>query len=125
MDSQIDLQQPVLDSGIRSINFFNGRLLSARDLTREQSAHREADKRLGNAVGEGVAYGLEVTKASPFKKDSPAVSIEAGLAINRRGQTLALSARTDVALIRSSSANWSAQVFSDCVPLQTSTYVAG
>ena len=28
MDSRTDLQQPVLDGGIRSINFFNGRLLS-------------------------------------------------------------------------------------------------
>jgi hypothetical protein len=125
MDSQIDLQQPVLDSGIRSINFFNGRLLSARDLTREQSAYREGDKRLGKAIGEGVAYGLEVSPASTSRKDSPAVSVEAGLAINRNGQTLALSARTDVALVRSSGANAAAQVFSDCLPLQTGTYVSG
>ncbi len=62
MDSQISLQQPILDGGIRSINFFNGRLLSARDLTREQSANREADRRLGQAIGEGIAYGLEVSK---------------------------------------------------------------
>ena len=101
MNSQIDLQQPVVDSGIRSINFFNGRLLSAADLTREQSAYREADRRLGAAIGEGVAYGLEVSKAANFQKDKPAVSIEGGLAINRRGQTLKLIARTDVALVRS------------------------
>jgi hypothetical protein len=86
MNSQIDLQQPVIDSGIRSINFFNGRLLSAGDLTREQSAYREADRRLGGAIGEGVAYGLEVSKAANFQKDKPAVSVEGGLAINRRGK---------------------------------------
>src|SRR6185436_1962946 len=104
MDSRIGLQQPVLDGGIHSINFFNGRLLSARDLTLEQSAYREADRRLGKALGEGVAYGLEVSKAANFKKDSPAVSVEAGLALNRRGQTLMLDARTDIALLRTMTA---------------------
>jgi len=125
MNSQIDLQQPVVDSGIRSINFFNGRLLSAGDLTREQSASREADRRLGGAIGEGVAYGLEVSKAANSQTDKPAVSVESGLAINRRGQTLTLTARTDVALVRSDSAGQVSQVFSDCLPLQTGAYVAG
>ena len=35
------LQQPLKDGGIRSVNFFNGRLLSARDLSREQDARRQ------------------------------------------------------------------------------------
>jgi hypothetical protein len=125
MDSRIDLQQPVLDGGIRSINFFNGRLLSARDLTREQTANREADRRLGQAVGEGIAYGLDVSKTPGAGNDSPAVSVEAGLAINRNGQTLMLSARTDVALVRSAEGSGAADNFSDCLPLQTGAYVAG
>jgi hypothetical protein len=125
MDSQIDLQQPVLDGGIRSINFFNGRLLSARDLTLEQSAYREADRRLGKAVGEGVAYGLEVSRAAKSSKQSPAVSVEAGLAVNRRGQTIMLEARADIALVRTSNALGGAKVFGECAPLQTSAYVSG
>ena len=125
MDSRIDLLQPVLDGGIRSINFFNGRLLSARDLTREQTANREADQRLGQSVGEGIAYGLEVSKTPGAGNDSPAVSVEAGLAINRNGQTLMLAARTDVALVRSTEGSGAADSFSDCLPLQTGAYVAG
>src|SRR3954471_2637969 len=125
MDSRIDLQEPVLDGGIRSINFFNGRLLSARDLTREQTAYREADRRLGQAVGDGVAYGLEVTKTTGATNESPAVTVAAGLAINRRGQTLMLATETDVALVRSSDADAAANNFSDCLPLQTGAYVAG
>jgi hypothetical protein len=125
MDSRIDLQQPVLDGGIRSINFFNGRLLSARDLTREQTANREADRRLGQAVGDGIAYGLEVSKTTGASNDSPAVSVAAGLAINRRGQTLMLAANTDVALVRSTEGNGGIDNFSDCLPLQTGAYVAG
>lgn len=126
MDSQISLQQPILEGGIRSINFFNGRLLSARDLTREQSAHREADRRLGQAVGEGIAYGLEVSVANASTRESPVVSVEAGLAVNRVGQTLKLTDRTEVALVRRATAGSNvAQIFGECVPLQTGTYIAG
>ena len=83
MDSQISLQQPILDGGIRSINFFNGRLLSARDLTREQTANREAERRLAQAIGEGVAYGLEVSKFNASTQESHVVTVEPGLAISR------------------------------------------
>ena len=126
MDSQISLQQPILDGGIRSINFFNGRLLSARDLTREQLANREADRRLGKAVGEGIAYGLEVSKSNASTQGSPVVTVEAGLAINHIGQTLTLTAKTDVALARRATPGASnTDFFGECVPLQSGTYVAG
>ena len=118
MDSLIDLQQPVLSGSIPSINFFNGRLLSARDLTLEQSAYREADRRLGKTVGEGVAYGLEVSQAAKSNKQSPAVSVEGGLA-------LMLDARADIALVRTTTALASSKVFSECEPLQTGAYVSG
>ena len=126
MSSQISLQQPILNGGIRSINFFNGRLLSARDLTREQSAHREADRRLGQAVGDGIAYGLEISVANDSTRESPVVSVEPGLAVNRVGQTLKLTDRTDVALVRRATAGSSGvQIFGECAPLQTGTYIAG
>ena len=126
MDSQISLQQPILDGGIRSINFFNGRLLSARDLTREQTANREADRRLGKAVGEGIAYGLEVSKSNASTQESPVVTVEAGLAINRISQTLMLTAKTDVALARRATpGTTSTDFFGECVPLQSGTYIAG
>ena len=119
MDSQISLQQPILDGGIRSINFFNGRLLSARDLTREQSANREAERRLGQAIGEGIVYGLEVSSAGASTQESPVVTVEAGLAINRIGQTLMLTAKTDVALVRRATPGpGSTEPFGECAPLQ-------
>ena len=126
MDSQISLQQPILDGGIRSINFFNGRLLSARDLTREQSANREAERRLGQAIGEGIVYGLEVSSAGASTQESPVVTVEAGLAINRIGQTLMLTAKTDVALVRRATPGpGSTEPFGECAPLQSGTYIAG
>jgi hypothetical protein len=126
MDSQISLQQPILDGGIRSINFFNGRLLSARDLTREQTANREAERRLGHALGEGIAYGLEVSKSTASTQESPVVTVDAGLAINRVGQTLMLATKTDVALVRRAlPGSGSPEPFGECAPLQSGTYVAG
>lgn len=125
MDSQIDLQQPVIDGGIRSVNFFNGRMLTARDLTREQAANREVDRRLGQAAGEGVVYGLEVSKSTRSTNEAPVVAIEKGLAVNRNGQTLWLRDRTEVALVRKASASVAGITFSECLPLQSGTYVAG
>ena len=127
MDSSIDLQQPIIDGGIRSINFFNGRMLTARDLTREQSANREVTRRLGQAVGEGVAYGLEVSKSKSASSTSefPLVTVTPGLAVNRQGQTLWLRDQTDVALVRKASASAAGVIFTECQPLQAGTYVAG
>lgn len=97
--TSIELQTPLLDSGIRSVNFFNGRVLSGEDLSNEQSSNREEHRRLGLALGEGIVSGLEVTR-SPADKQSaaPTVTINAGAAINRLGQTLVLSAKTDLLL---------------------------
>jgi len=125
MDSQIDLQQPIVDGGIRSVNFFNGRMLTARDLTREQAANREVDRRLGQAIGDGISYGFEVSKSLASTNQAPVISVEPGLAVNRQGQTLRLQDRTDVALVRKASASAGGQIFGQCLPLQSGTYVAG
>src|SRR5690348_16659046 len=39
------LFDPIFDGGIRSIKFFNGRLLSGEDLTKEQGAEEETLRR--------------------------------------------------------------------------------
>src|SRR5262245_63427486 len=90
MATQIKLQEPILDSGISSINYFTGRLLTASDLSREKAANREADRRLGRALGEGVAYGLEVRPSPESKIDTPVLQIEPGLSVNREEHSLLL-----------------------------------
>jgi hypothetical protein len=122
----VQLQQPLTDGGIRSVNFFNGRLLSGRDLTREQEARREADARLGRAIGDGVAYGLEVARDVTLDTPSaPVLRVKAGLAVNRAGQTLRLGRDTSVALTRPFGAAETGCVFADCTPLTGGKYVAG
>ena len=122
----MQLQEPLKDGGIRSVNFFNGRLLSGKDLSREQAARRESDWRLGLAAGDGVAFGLEVAADSERNKpDEPVVKVKAGLAINRKGQALRLSSDASVALKRSFSAVSSNCLFTDCLPIAGGTYVRG
>jgi hypothetical protein len=126
--SAVDLLNPILEGGISSVNFFNGRLLTANDLSREQEANREAARRLGQAIGAGVAYGLEVSKSTSkdSTKDTPLLTIESGLAINRRGQTLRLENQTDISLIRQTntdSAN--PPQFAECLPLQFGASFSG
>src|SRR6476619_6317711 len=91
--------EPLFDDGLASINFFNGRLLSAEDLKTEKKAAREERRRLGQAIGDGIAYGLEVRDADASTKDGPAVTVTNGMAINRLGETIWLPSTTDVSLI--------------------------
>lgn len=127
----LSLQQPVGDGGIESVNFFNGRLLTAADLSREQDARRQADARLGVAIGDGVVFGLEVG-ASRVDEDAagtplPTVTILPGLAINRAGQMLRLGhdAQVQLARVGPSSPIVSGAGFADCAPVIGGSYVAG
>jgi len=122
----MQLQQPLEKGGIRSVNFFNGRLLSSKDLTREQAARRESDWRLGLALGDGVAFGLEVaTDAQHNTEDEPVLEVKAGLAINRKGQALRLVAPASVALKRRFDAVAESCLFAECKPIAGGTYLRG
>lgn len=119
-------EEPVLTDGIPSVAFFNGRLLTGEDLTREQLATTEARLRVGRALGSGVVCGLGVTLKPSSDRDRPVVAVEPGRAVNARGAVLELSGAIDVALTReSASGSGPEPVFTDCRPLQPGTYVAG
>jgi hypothetical protein len=125
------LDTPYLDGGIRSTHFFNGRLLSREDMQREQDAERAVHERLGRAIGAGIVRGLEVTARSigGSSVTDPVVTVRAGLALNRRGQTVALDRDVDVSLLRptappAADASRTGR-FGDCLPPDTSVYVTG
>lgn len=125
------LDTPILEGGLHNVNFFNGRLLSAEDLSQEQAANRESRQRLGQAMGDGIVFGLEVEKKTDTGAAAASVvTLKKGLAINRLGQTLALAADADVSLVRPIKTNGSAAtttpiLFADCQPVQRGVYVAG
>src|SRR4051812_42837818 len=99
------LQDPILDDGIAFTAYFNGRLLAGEDLARDQQGHRDARRRLGQAVGDGVAFGLEVFEApGESTRSSPVLTVQPGVAITRTGQTLSLGQPVNLRLVRGSSA---------------------
>lgn len=125
--SAIELQKTIFDGGLRSINFFNGRLLTARDLSQEQTVNREALRRLGRAEGSGVVEGLEVFKAPASTPAAPVVTVEAGLAVNSLGQALMLGNQTELTLIRPSggATPGGSTIFVTCQPPQTGNFIVG
>jgi hypothetical protein len=128
-----NLLTPILNSRTRSVNFFNGRLLTGEDLTTEQKAGRAARSLLGQAIGSGVAYGLEVTaSAASTTPQNPVLSITPGLAVNRNGGILLLDnggSSVELALVRpaagTNGSTSSTNVFQECLPAQSGAYVAG
>lgn len=95
------LGEPVLDNGLRTTNFFNGRLLAAEDLQTLQDAERQHRAALGFAMGSGVVSGLEVALETTGADGNDAlVSVSPGLAITGAGQTLQLATGVDLVLAR-------------------------
>jgi len=117
MNTDSALDEAILDSELHHINFFNGRLLTGGDLEDEQRAQHAHSRHLGEAVGEGVAFGLQVTPATASPPDGPVVAISKGLAVNRAGQTLRLECEKRIALTRPADpAARDACIFTDCDP---------
>ncbi len=95
------LNEPITENGIRNTNFFNGRLLTAKDLQTDQEAERFKRWQLGRAIGNGVIDGFEVSLVSPGTATTlPVVGVTKGLALNRKGQVLSLPDGDEVTLIR-------------------------
>ena len=87
----IALDLPIFsETSTRAANFFNGRLLTAEDLSREQQANTDGHKQLGRALGDGIVRGLDVREATSSTPTQPVLSISAGLALNRRGRAIEL-----------------------------------
>lgn len=122
-----NLLTPIVNDRTRSVNFFNGRLLTGEDLTAEQQANRVAHSLLGQAIGSGVAYGLEVSESATLSQvAAPVLSIKRGLAINPNGGSLLLDNDTDISLVRpASTTNGGSSVFAECLPMQSGVYIAG
>ena len=104
----------VADGGVASVHFFNGRLLTGEDLTREQTDQHRRLGRLGAAVGEGVIDGLLVSLVTEVDTGSPRLRIEPGQAINADGRVLTLHVRSDLELTIPAAASAGRGAFGDC-----------
>ena len=118
------LAEAIRDSGIRSVNFFNGRLLTGEDLRAEQQASRAARMLLGRAIGPGVAEGL--LAEAQDNSGQLTIHISAGVAINRLGQALTLAGEKTIALVEPPDTSASgAAGFKVCGESSSGVYVAG
>lgn len=124
MSNDTLLGTPITDEAIAAVHFFNGRLLSSRDLSREQDARRTADARVGAATGGGIAWGLEVNRGA---SGPGLVRVEPGLAVGVAGNTLKLARPFTVTLVQPPSTTTGSANgrFTPCQPLGPGTYVAG
>lgn len=116
---------PLLQDGIRAVNFFNGRLVTSGDMRRDQDARREGDARLGQAIGAGVVQGLVVEAHGAASERR--LSITRGLAVNAAGQTLCLGADQVLALVPTADEDPPETTggFGACAQLSGGSYVAG
>src|SRR5947209_11795385 len=118
--SAVSLLTPILNGGIQNVNFVNGRILTASDMTAERTANLRRQRLLGSCVGDGVAYGLAVTLSSssvPFGKQL--VHVTAGAALNRNGDVLKLASDTGGTLTAPPpSAATDPGLFDPCAPPQ-------
>lgn len=119
--SAINLLTPILNGGIQNVNFVNGRVLTAADMTAERAANLQRQRLLGTCLGDGVAWGLEVTLSpSSAAFGTQVVHVTAGVSVNRNGDILQLASDTDVtlaALAQATPAN--SALFAPCQPPQT------
>lgn len=87
-----ELLTKILDGGVRNVNFFEGRLLTAKDLRDQQEADQRRHWQLGRAIGAGVVEGFEVEVENDGKDGSvPVVKVKKGLAVNAAGEVLELT----------------------------------
>jgi hypothetical protein len=120
------LEQAIAEGGIRSVNFFNGRLLTGQDLSREQAARRLADQRAAQAAGQGIAWGLDVSQGPSTTEGGASVTVQPGLAVSASGRTLWLDAPITVALGRRAPPRAKvSRTFDTCKALGSGTYAAG
>ena len=92
------LLEPILEGGVRNSHYFNGRLLTADALRQDQAASRRQRQQLGQAIGAGIVEGLMVSLQRSGRE--PVLRIDAGLALNREGQALALPQPSNLALVK-------------------------
>lgn len=116
------LLSPIFDERAPNVNFFEGRLLTARDLREQSSTHRLRREQLGRAIGAGIVEGFAVTIPD---EPGPVLQVAEGIALNGLGQILTLTETTNVALTRLGEVPEDAGQFRDCEPRTVSAELVG
>lgn len=88
----------IVDSGRRRPFYFDGRFLTADDLTADQNYIRARQSDLAQAIGAGVVRGLMVGLGTQAASNSPTLVIEPGIGITPAGELVNVDTRQTLQL---------------------------
>lgn len=120
------LLEPVIDSGIKNTNYFEGRVLTGQDLSEQEIANRQHRQQLGKTLGHGVVEGLSVTiENNGASGKSPLVRVHKGMAITLDGDVVELPLEyIDIELSRAADTfEFDETGFKNCGPTSSETLV--
>ena len=88
----------VVDGGRRRPFYFDGRFLTAADLTADQNYIRARQSDLAQAIGSGVIRGLTVSLGGNIASNDPELVVQAGLGVTPAGDLVRLAGNVSVRL---------------------------
>lgn len=88
----------VVDGGRRRPFYFDGRFLTAADLTADQNYHRARQSDLAQAIGSGVIRGLMVSLGGGIASNDPELVVEPGLGVTPAGDLVRIATAVSVHL---------------------------
>jgi hypothetical protein len=93
LQAQLAAGALIVDSGRRRPFYFDGRFLTADDLTADQNYIRSRQSDLAQAIGAGVVRGLMVGLGKQAASNSPTLVIEPGIGITPAGDLVNVDSR--------------------------------
>lgn len=98
LQAQLSAGAILVDSGRRRPFYFDGRFLTADDLTADQNYIRSRQSDLAQAIGAGVIRGLMVGLGNQAATNSPTLVIEPGIGVTPSGDIVNIDARQTLAI---------------------------
>ncbi len=126
LQAQLAAGAIVVDSGRRRPFYFDGRFLTADDLTADQDYIRSRQSDLAQAIGAGVVRGLMVGLGAQAASNSPTLVIEPGIGITPSGDIVTIdSAQTITVAALPQAAQLDAQLGVKVLPAASSINRSG
>lgn len=96
LQAQLSAGALIVDSGRRRPFYFDGRFLTADDLTADQNYIRARQSDLAQAIGAGVIRGLMVGLGTQAASNSPTLVIEPGIGVTPSGDIVNIDTRQTI-----------------------------
>jgi hypothetical protein len=98
LQAQLAAGAIIVDSGRRRPFYFDGRFLTADDLTADQNYIRSRQSDLAQAMGAGVIRGLMVGLGTQAASNSPTLVIDAGIGVTPSGDIVNIDTPQTIAI---------------------------